>query len=129
MRASSNLALDIDPGKRPGTRPLEGLQGFIAGYEHDLAVVIFQKFSSIVVNDELSGIGIRFEVQLFCNKAKRHIWFVSVICQRPNEARRANVTYALLMLHIAARRSRVTNISMRYAPMLGVSLKSWKKRW
>lgn len=76
------MALDIDPGKRMGAGRFEDLQGFWAGYEHDLVVVVLEKFLAIIVENELSCVGVGLEIELLRDKAKRHTRFVPASCQQ-----------------------------------------------
>lgn len=103
----------------------------LASQERNVLCAIFKKVLSLVINDELGSISVRFETELFSDEAQLDVRFISVsgalafrTLMKINI--RENSTYPLQMLHRAARRSLVTNISMRYAPMLGVSRYNWK---
>ena len=75
-----------------------------------------------MVDDELGSIGIRFETEFLGDETKLHECFVPNTELAPgNIDLKYGSTYALQILHRAARRSLTTNISIRYAPMLGVS--------
>lgn len=74
----------------------------------------------MTVYDELGRIGIGLEAELLGDKPKLDIRFVSTTVSA-GSPKRWEETHALHMLQRAASRSRATNISIRYAPILGVS--------
>ncbi len=119
----SDLPLDVDAGKGRGTASLESRAGF-GGQENDGAATVLEKVLAVMVQDELRRFDVGLEVEFLCDKAQLHILLVSGAGELASTqgAGEEGATYALQMLHRAAKRSRRTNISMRYAPMLGVSL-------
>lgn len=118
----SYLAFDINSAKGCSLCSLEESEAF-AGQKKEVVVTLLEKMLSIVVDNELSSLFVRHEAEFLGNETKLYIWFVPVrqsqhrvtdnLCKRD--------TYALQTLHSAARRSRPTNISIRYPPKTGGS--------
>lgn len=82
-----------------------------------------------MVNNELSGFGVVLKCQFLSNEPQFEIWLVTTSHVSIGVIRCCSGmenTYALHIMASAASRSLFTNISMRYAPMLGVSRYSWK---
>lgn len=124
MKPESNLALDVNPAEGLGSCSLEVILGF-AHLEVDDGVTLLQEPLSIVVDEELVRIAVGVKTEFLGDETERNICLVTV--QRTTSVLHAQSssaagwgigTYALHILHSAARRSRPTNMSIRYAPIL-----------
>lgn len=96
----------------------------LAWLEVDDRITFLEETPSIVFEQELDSIAIGIKAEFLGDKTKRNICLVTMprkqvsIVRSKLAGRWGMVTYALHMLHSAARRSRSTNMSMRYAPIL-----------
>ena len=79
---------------------------------------------TLIVDDELRSISVRLETELFRDEPQLDMGLVTVVMSAWQATIKLGEgsTHALQMLHRAAKRSRTMNISIRYAPMLGVSM-------
>ena len=122
LEAETNLdlAFDVHARESCSTWAFKMLAGF-AGQDHDGALAILEEMLTFIVENELGSLCIRLKVQFFGDVPERHVRLVAkktllVWAQRDDDVwggRGERATYALQMLHRAARRSRPTNMSMR----------------
>lgn len=124
-RQISDLAFDVNAAKGFCFCALKVRLG-LSGQKVVLRVALFKELLAILVDKELVGVAIAVETEFLRDETELHIWLITV----GKGAALASFetilwywgmgegTHALHMLHNAARRSRPTNMSMRYAPIL-----------
>lgn len=73
---ASDLALEVNPPEGVGSRRFEELSR-VAGQEDDRLVSLLEKILAVVVNDELSGLGIGLKCKLLSDITQFQVWFVT----------------------------------------------------
>lgn len=121
MHESSNLPLDVDYLVSFSFGQFKDLTCFARKKLHATIFLLKELFWSMI-EDKACALLVGLEAKFFSDKANFYIRFVSAkyinfgLCKG-----RYDGPYALQMHASADSRSRSTNMSMRYAPMFGVS--------
>lgn len=119
--SGSNLPLDVDLSKGSRLGTLKEGAGLACQEDYVLSSVLEQMLA-LLVNDELGRVRIRLEREFCGEEPKLYIGLVAAKVVSIGRVKdEVTSAYPLQMLQRAARRSLTTNISIRYAPMLGVS--------
>lgn len=123
--SSSNLTFNVNLSEGKRFSAFKETQSF-ASQKTDPIISFFQKDLAIMMAYESSALVVGFEAKLLGKEAQSYIGFIAVHGVSVAKFKDVIAPYDLQMLDRAARRSRLTNISVRYAPMFGVSRYSWK---
>ena len=121
---NSNLAFDVDLFEGRVLRRLEDIQG-LSSQKSNTVVTLLKEVLTAVLTDESGRFIIGLEAELLRDESQFDIrlvpapWLVAIILLH-------QTTHDLQIFERAARRSRLTNMSIRYAPIFGVSKYSWK---